>query len=375
MRAVTPATGLAASASCNATASGLAGGLGPEPPSAPAARAVPAPRTAQTSAARRRRREVGRRRSMGMRGQALRGRSGTVRPCSEGSLTIDPAVPASGRSSVKRRARDRHVPAVALARWRARWPARARSPGGPRSRPAPEALEGRCGLRRARGPAPSSATARRARSPAAATVTVTAAGRPVRSARWRRGCRRRARAPRRSPDDERPGPAAATSTRAVGRRGGRARDAVERDDVAGAAPRRPRARARAGRRQARQALGVGLEVGERLGVGAVAGDVRDVPAQRGERRAQLVRGVGQEAPLAPRARARARRACALSVRGELAHLVAGRRRQAAAGGVAGALDVARGGRQAPQRAQRRGASAAAPPARADERRASSAHGG
>ena len=50
--------------------------------------------------------------------------------------------------------------------------------------------------------------------------------------------------------------------------------------------------------QPREPLGARGEIGERLGVGAVAGDVLGVPAERRERRAQLVRRVGDEAALA-----------------------------------------------------------------------------
>ena len=46
-----------------------------------------------------------------------------------------------------------------------------------------------------------------------------------------------------------------------------------------------------------QPLGVGVDVGERLGVGAVGEQVRGVPAQRGDRVSQLVRRVGDEAAL------------------------------------------------------------------------------
>ena len=46
----------------------------------------------------------------------------------------------------------------------------------------------------------------------------------------------------------------------------------------------------------RDALGVRLEVGDQVGRRAVAREVRDVPPQRGQRRSELVRGVGEEAP-------------------------------------------------------------------------------
>ena len=46
-----------------------------------------------------------------------------------------------------------------------------------------------------------------------------------------------------------------------------------------------------------QPLGVGMDVGERVGVGAVGEQVRGVPAQRGDRVSQLVRRIGDEAAL------------------------------------------------------------------------------
>ena len=46
-----------------------------------------------------------------------------------------------------------------------------------------------------------------------------------------------------------------------------------------------------------QPLRVGVDVGQRLGVGAVGKQIRRIPAQRGDRVSQLVRGVGDEPPL------------------------------------------------------------------------------
>ena len=46
-----------------------------------------------------------------------------------------------------------------------------------------------------------------------------------------------------------------------------------------------------------QPLRVGVDVGQRLGVGAVGKQVRRIPAQRGDRVSQLVRGVCDESPL------------------------------------------------------------------------------
>ena len=100
-----------------------------------------------------------------------------------------------------------------------------------------------------------------------------------------------------------------------------------------------------------------------------------VAAQRGERRAQLVRGVADE-PLLGLARALERREHRVQGLGQLADLVARRRHRQALGGVAAALDAARARRQPPQRAPARGrrthvASAAASSAatmRRDQRR-------
>ena len=98
--------------------------------------------------------------------------------------------------------------------------------------------------------------------------------------------------------------------------------------------------------------GVGLEVGEHRRVGAVARDVGGVAAQRGERRAQLVRGVADEAPLGL-ARALERGEHRVERLGQLADLVAARAARAAARAASpAALDRARAGRQARQRPQR-----------------------
>ena len=49
--------------------------------------------------------------------------------------------------------------------------------------------------------------------------------------------------------------------------------------------------------EARKTLGVRFEIGDELRRRAVAREVRDIPAQRSQRRAQLVRGVGEEPAL------------------------------------------------------------------------------
>ena len=78
----------------------------------------------------------------------------------------------------------------------------------------------------------------------------------------------------------------------------RSRELVESTSCLGAPARRLLAREReqvVG--EPCEPLGVGLEVGDQVGRRAVAGEVRDVAPQRSQRRAQLVRGVGEEAPL------------------------------------------------------------------------------
>ena len=96
---------------------------------------------------------------------------------------------------------------------------------------------------------------------------------------------------------------------------------------------------------------VGLDVGQHLGVGAVPGRVGEVAAQGGQRRAQLVRGVADEALLG-RAGALERVEHGVQRLGQRADLVAHLGIGQAARGVAGALDLARARRQAAQRAQR-----------------------
>ena len=100
-----------------------------------------------------------------------------------------------------------------------------------------------------------------------------------------------------------------------------------------------------------QPLGAVRDVLDHGLVRPVLGQVRGVPAQRGERRAQLVRRVADEAVLGllrplERGEHRVER-----VR-ELADLVGHRRFRQAAGGVAGAADLPRSGRQARERTER-----------------------
>ena len=146
---------------------------------------------------------------------------------------------------------------------------------------------------------------RRARSPSRSTVTVTArpAGRAARVAR--RGCRPRARAPaaRRGRAAARGANTVASASAAV------ARELGEVDRLA--AHRRRGVLARERQQvveQVAEARGVGLEVGQHLGVGAVAGDVR--------RRCRAARSAAcaararrrRRSAARPRARARATRA-------------------------------------------------------------------
>ena len=237
----------------------------------------------------------------GVEGEVLDGT-----PCSEGSLTIDPGVPASGQVERERGARDRDVAAV---RPRGRAHDRQPEPGARARRgagPAPEALEGGLGLRRGEPRPlvgrPPGGPARRA----AATVDGDRAA-PVGQRVGERGCRRRGRSASASPTTSTRRGAATATPRAVAR-GGRARHAVEVDGVAGGDALLALEHEQVVD-EARQALGVRAQVGDRLGVGSVADEVLDVAAQRRDRRAQLVRRVGQEAPLAARAPARAPPAC------------------------------------------------------------------
>ena len=91
----------------------------------------------------------------------------------------------------------------------------------------------------------------------------------------------------------------------------------------------------------REPVGVVPRSSTQLGRGAVAGEVGDVAAQRGQRRAQLVRRVGEEAALGV---ARALEAASIRVqrRGEPGDLVARSGFGQPAARVAGALDLARG---------------------------------
>ena len=250
----------------------------------------------------------------------------------------------------------------------------ARTIARPRPEPGSPLARGRArsARRRALGlvgesPGPSSATLSAA-AVHRATVTRSSAPRPVRCARCstRLASARSQRLGGRPATSTRPAPRPRTrgspsAARARQRRRGRPRRP-------GACRPRPRARARAGRRARRASRAASaLELGDRLGVGTVAGEVVDVAAQRGQRRAQLVRGVGEEAALGL-ARALERwRASRSACRASSPHLVArGRGRQAALG-VAGALDV-RGARGQPaeraQRAARERATASAPSAAA-----------
>ena len=94
-----------------------------------------------------------------------------------------------------------------------------------------------------------------------------------------------------------------------------------------------------------------LELGDELRRRAVPREVGDVAAQRGQRRAQLVRGVGEEAPLGV-ARALEAASIAFSVCREPADLVVRRRLGQPPARVAGALDLGRGVRRAAERPKR-----------------------
>ena len=180
-----------------------------------------------------------------------------------------------------------------------------------------EALEDALALVRPATPGPSSSTSRRARAVHRAS-TRTATRPPAVAARVLDEVRR-ARAPSASRS-----PRTVTGDRRRRRRRRRASRASSSSAnlVVGQRPPPPRARARAGRRRAaRAASASACEVGDQLRRRAVTGEVLDVAAQRGERRAQLVRRVGDEAPLRL-ARALERVEHRVQRRGEAADLVA-----------------------------------------------------
>ena len=89
-----------------------------------------------------------------------------------------------------------------------------------------------------------------------------------------------------------------------------------------------------------QALGVMAQVGEDLGIGAVAGGVVDVAQQRGDGRAQLMGGIGEKSPLA-RLRLLEGGEHPIEHAGQLADLVGDPRVGQAPGRIGGALDLAR----------------------------------
>ena len=160
-------------------------------------------------------------------------------------------------------------------------------------------------------------------------------------ARWGRGCRRRAASAWRSPSTHTSRSITGSSARSASRTGSRCSGA--------AASSRASASRSSSSSESRSAPC--LEVGDRRRVGAVLGQVGGVPAQRGQRRAQLVRGVADEAVLGfagplERGEHRVER-----VR-ELAHLVVDRRLREPLRGVAGARDRPRAAGQPRQRPQR-----------------------
>ena len=102
--------------------------------------------------------------------------------------------------------------------------------------------------------------------------------------------------------------------------------------------------------QLREPGDVRLQVGEGALVGTVAGEVGGVPAQRRQRRPQLVGGVGQEPPLRI-ARPLQRRQHLVQRDGQLLHLVLAAGRRQAPRRVGGAADLGGVGGQLLQRAQ------------------------
>ncbi len=123
------------------------------------------------------------------------------------------------------------------------------------------------------------------------------------------------------------GPGASTTTRPPARASASSVEAHRRE---GAGAGRVLARQREQvAEQAREARRVALDVRQHVRIGAVLGDVGGIAAQRRERGAQLVRGVGDEAALGL-ARALERREHRVERLGERADLVARRRPEAAA---------------------------------------------
>ena len=135
---------------------------------------------------------------------------------------------------------------------------------------------------------------------------------------------------------------------ATGRRVGR--ELVEAHDAVGCGPRVLALEREKVVDEPLEAAGVELEVGHHLRVGPVTGKELDVAREGGERRAQLVAGVGEEAPLAPPRRLERLEHAVERVR-ELRHLVLGRRVGQAPRRVAGLLDLRRGGGEAGERAE------------------------
>ena len=111
-----------------------------------------------------------------------------------------------------------------------------------------------------------------------------------------------------------------------------------------------------------QAVGVLLEVRDQLRRGAMPGQVGDVALQRGQRRAQLVRGIGDQAMLGL---ARSLEAAEHRVqrRRKPAHLVVDAGLGQPPAGIGGALDLGRRRRRAASVGERRGPATAPPPPR------------
>ena len=170
-----------------------------------------------------------------------------------------------------------------------------------RARPAaPEAVEGGLLGRPGRSPRPASVTGDlRLAVLAARARSDLAAGGPVDARRSRAGCSS-ARASASGSPLTVTGPSTSATHAA------RAPPPTSRDQLGRAGPARCGARRRAlalQRQQVARPAGASraaslCEVGDHLRVGAVAGEVLDVADQRGQRRAQLVAGVGEEAALA-----------------------------------------------------------------------------
>ena len=333
IRAVTPSGFAAASESCAACASGFGGGVDPPPP----LRGDGDDRAADERRCTRRlqARSGGWSRACGGSSR----RTFLVALARPGLPSFSEAFLRAGSSIVNREPLDERPAAVPL---RGRPDDREAEPRAAAVRPrAPEPLEhGRSSP--CAGPGPSSSTSSSARPSVARTATlIRPPGGPCRRAFSTRFESARSSAGR-SPSTQTG--SAVTSTPGAATTFARAR----RDRLSWPCARGARFLPRQREQvvgEPSEALGVRLEIGDQVRRRAVAREVRDVPAQRGQRRAELVRGVGEEPPLGL---ARPLEAVEHRVqrRREPADLVVAVGSRQAPARVAGALDLARAARRA-----------------------------